>query len=244
MSVLAESLGIEVYFYDLEDKLALGNARRCNSLDELLHKVDIVSVHVDGRKENKNLFDESKFKIMKPGSYFLNLSCGKVVVPSALAEAISSRKILGAAIDEYPMESKSNNERFESVLRILPNVILTPHIDGSKQEAQENIGHFVPGKIIEYINTGRTTGNVNFPNLRLPVLENAHRLLHIHHNKPGILAEINKILAQHNTNIEGQNLKTNESIGYVITDIDKTYNNDVIKDLKGIEGTIRFKVLY
>ena len=139
---------------------------------------------------------------------------------------------------------KTNKEEFESVLRGLPNLILTPHIGGSTEEAQVNIGNFVPGKIIEYINTGGTTNSVNFPNLQLPTLENAHRLIHIHHNKPGIIAHINRILAAHDINIVGQYLKTNETIGYVITDIDKEYNSDVIKELKGIQGTIRFRVLY
>ena len=147
-------------------------------------------------------------------------------------------------MDVFPQEPKTNAEAFESPLRNLPNVILTPHIGGSTLEAQENIGNFVPGKIIEYINTGSTTNSVNFPNLQLPILENAHRLIHIHRNVPGILASINNTLARHHINIVGQYLKTNETIGYVITDIDKAYDKGVIKDLKEIQGTIRFRILY
>ncbi|MDX1720339.1 MAG: NAD(P)-dependent oxidoreductase, partial [Salegentibacter mishustinae] len=222
----------------------MGNVTKCNSLKELLETVDIVTLHVDGRKENKDIIGEKEFGYMKDNVIFLNLSRGHVVDIKALKKNIESGKIMGAGIDVYPQEPKTNNEEFVSELRNLPNVILTPHIGGSTLEAQENIGNFVPGKIIEYINTGSTTNSVNFPNLQLPVLHNAHRLIHIHENRPGILAEINRILAGHDINIEGQYLKTNETIGYVITDIDKRYDKAVIKDLKGLKGTIRFRVLY
>ena len=181
---------------------------------------------------------------MKEGSYLLNLSRGSVIDIEALHKHISSGRIKGAGVDVFPKEPKTNQEEFVSKLKGLPNVILTPHIGGSTEEAQENIGNFVPGKIIEYINTGGTTNSVNFPNLQLPRLENAHRLIHIHHNKPGIIAHMNRILAANDINVVGQHLKTNETIGYVITDINKKYDNDVIKELKGIEGTIRFRVLY
>ncbi len=244
LSVVAEALGFDVYYYDLVEKLALGNATKCKSLDELLQKVDVITLHVDGRKENKNMIGEHEFQQMRDGAIFLNLARGQVVDVDALKKHIESGKIRGAGIDVFPKEPKTNKEEFESVLRGLPNLILTPHIGGSTEEAQVNIGNFVPGKIIEYINTGGTTNSVNFPNLQLPTLENAHRLIHIHHNKPGIIAHINRILAAHDINIVGQYLKTNETIGYVITDIDKEYNSDVIKELKGIQGTIRFRVLY
>ncbi|MGA9590566.1 MAG: phosphoglycerate dehydrogenase [Salegentibacter sp.] len=244
LSVVAEALGFDVYYYDLVEKLALGNATKCNSLDELLQKVDVITLHVDGRKENKNMIGEHEFQQMRDGAIFLNLARGQVVDVDALKKHVESGKIRGAGIDVFPKEPKTNKEEFESVLRGLPNLILTPHIGGSTEEAQVNIGNFVPGKIIEYINTGGTTNSVNFPNLQLPTLENAHRLIHIHHNKPGIIAHINRILAAHDINIVGQYLKTNETIGYVITDIDKEYNSDVIKELKGIQGTIRFRVLY
>ncbi len=151
---------------------------------------------------------------------------------------------MAQGVDVFPQEPKTNDEKFESELRGVKNVILTPHIGGSTEEAQVNIGNFVPGKIIEYINTGSTTNSVNFPNLQLPILENAHRLIHIHHNRPGIIAHINNVLSQHDCNIVGQYLKTNETIGYVITDIDKAYNEEVIEEMKGIDGTIRFRVLY
>ena len=244
LSVVAEAIGFDVYYYDLAEKLALGNATKCRSLEQLLEKVDIVSLHVDGRPENKNFIGEKEFSRMKKNVIFLNLSRGHVVDIEALKNNILSGKIVGAGIDVYPEEPKTNSETFKSSLRNLPNVILTPHIGGSTEEAQENIGNFVPGKIIEYINTGSTTNSVNFPNLQLPILENAHRLIHIHLNRPGIIASINRILAAHGINIVGQHLKTNETIGYVITDIDKAYNAEVIKELKGIEHTIRFRVLY
>ena len=244
LSVVAESIGFDVYFYDVVEKLALGNATKCTSLEELFSKVDIVTLHVDGRKSNKNLIGDKEFEQMKDGVIFLNLSRGHVVDIDALQKHITSGKIKGAGIDVFPEEPKTNNETFESPLRKLPNVILTPHIGGSTLEAQENIGNFVPGKIIEYINTGSTTNSVNFPNQQLPVLENAHRLIHIHHNVPGILAKINEILAKHNINIVGQYLKTNETIGYVITDINKAYDKGLIKDLKEIKDTVKFRILY
>ncbi|SHF52129.1 D-3-phosphoglycerate dehydrogenase [Salegentibacter echinorum] len=244
LSVVAESVGFDVYYYDVEEKLPMGNVTKCNSLKELLQTVDIISLHVDGRKENKNLIGEKEFGYMKEKVIFLNLSRGHVVDIHALKKNIESGKIVGAGIDVFPEEPKTNQEEFISELKNLPNLILTPHIGGSTLEAQENIGNFVPNKIIEYINTGSTTNSVNFPNLQLPVLKNAHRLIHIHENRPGILAEINRMLASHDINIEGQYLKTNETIGYVITDIDKRYDKAVIKDLKGLNGTIRFRVLY
>ncbi len=244
LSVVAEAIGFDVYYYDLVEKLALGNATKCNSLKELLEKVDIVTLHVDGRAENTNMISDKEFSWMKEGTIFLNLARGQVVDVNALKSHMQSGRIKGAGVDVFPKEPKTNQEEFESPLRGLPNVILTPHIGGSTQEAQVNIGNFVPGKIINYINTGSTTNSVNFPNLQLPILENAHRLIHIHHNKPGIIAHINRILAAHDINIVGQYLKTNETIGYVITDIDKEYDAEVIRELKGIEGTIRFRVLY
>ncbi|WKN30253.1 phosphoglycerate dehydrogenase [Porifericola rhodea] len=244
LSVLAESMGMDVYYYDLIEKLALGNATKCNSMEELLSIVDVVSLHVDGRPENKNILDAEAFKHMKKGMILLNLSRGPIVDISALKENILNKTIRGAAIDVFPQEPKSNDEEFISELRGLPNVILTPHVGGSTLEAQENIADFVPNKIIEYVNTGSTTNSVNFPNVQLPLLQNAHRLMHIHMNKPGVLAKISQVLAEHNINVVGQYLKTNETIGYVIIDIDKAYDDAVIQALKSIENTIRFRVLY
>lgn len=244
LSVLAESLGFDVYYYDVIEKLPLGNVTKCDSLKELLQTCEVISLHLDGRPENKNFIDVEQFEQMQEGSVIINLSRGHVVNLEALRENILSGKIIGAAIDVYPEEPKTNDEAFESILKGLPNVILTPHIGGSTLEAQENIAQFVPQKLMDYINTGSTTNSVNFPNLQLPILKDAHRLIHIHYNTPGILAKINELLAKHQINIDGQYLKTNETIGYVITDVNKAYDESIIKELKNLEGTIKFRVLY
>jgi D-3-phosphoglycerate dehydrogenase len=244
LSVLAESLGMNVYYYDLIDKLALGNARRCDSLGQLLSKCDVVSVHVDGRPENRNLISYKQFEQMKNGVYFLNLSRGFVVNIKALSDNLKSNKVKGAAIDVFPNEPKNNREPFISELQDLPNVIITPHVGGSTEEAQQNIAEFVSNKIMDFIHDGSTMLSVNFPNLQLPEIINAHRLMHVHKNVPGILAKINNILATHSINIVGQYLKTNENIGYVITDISREYERDVINNIKDITGTIRFRIIY
>jgi D-3-phosphoglycerate dehydrogenase len=244
LSIIAESLGMKVLYYDREEKLSLGNAVKCKTMKEVLEKADVVSLHVDGRDANTNLIGHKEFDLMKKGVIFINLSRGHVVDILALRENILNGKVAGCSIDVFPYEPVSNDEEFQSELRGLPNTILTPHIGGSTSEAQENIGNFVPGKMMEYINTGSTSNSVNFPNLTLPTLENAHRLIHIHNNVPGILAKINKILADHGINIVGQYLKTTELIGYVITDINKEYDKEVIKELRAIDNTIKFRVLY
>lgn len=244
LSVLAEALGMNVLYYDREEKLGLGNATKCRSLSELLEQADVISLHVDGRQSNTNMIGSREFRAMKNGVIFINLSRGHVVDIQALRENILSGKVAGCAIDVFPLEPATNAEEFVSELRGLPNTLLTPHIGGSTSEAQENIGYFVPGKITDYINTGSTSNSVNFPNLTLPTLKDAHRLIHIHENVPGILAKINRLLADLGINIVGQYLKTNETIGYVITDIDKAYNKEVIKELKKIEHTIKFRILY
>lgn len=244
LSVVAEALGMKVYFYDIVDKLALGNATMCGSLEELLSISDVISLHVDGRAENTNIIRKEHFDLMKDGVVFLNLARGQVVDIAALVENLKSGKILGAGIDVYPEEPKNNQEEFVSELRQIPNVILTPHVGGSTVEAQENIAQFVPNKMVDYINAGNTFSSVNFPELQLPKLQNAHRLMHIHKNVPGILAKINQIFAKNEVNIVGQYLKTNEKIGYVITDINQKYNEKVIEELKNIEDTIRFRILY
>jgi D-3-phosphoglycerate dehydrogenase / 2-oxoglutarate reductase len=244
LSVLAEAMGMDVYYYDHTEKLSLGNATKCASMKELLQLAEIVSMHVDGDKANTNLIGKQEFDLMKPGVIFINLSRGHVVNIEALRENILNGKVRGAAVDVFPYEPKTNDEPLESPLCGLPNTILTPHIGGSTLEAQENIANFVPRKIMEYINTGSTSNSVNFPNLQLPSWKDAHRLIHIHQNVPGILAKINQILANHSINIVGQYLKTNEKIGYVITDIDKEYNKDLVKELREIEHTIKFRVLY
>ena len=244
LSVVAEAMGLQVYYYDLEEKLALGNATPCKSLKELLNISDIVSIHVDGRKENKNMISDKEFRQMKEGVIFINLGRGHVVDIPVLKKNIDSGKVRGTAVDVYPQEPKSNNEPFESELKGSPNTILTPHIGGSTLEAQINIGAFVPNNILKFINTGSTAGSVNFPELQLPVLENGHRLIHVHQNTPGLLAKLNGILADKKINILGQYLKTNETIGYVITDIDKEYPSNLIQKMKDIEGTIRVRVLF
>ncbi len=244
LSVLAEGLGMKVYFYDIVDKLALGNAKKCNSLQELLQKVDIVSLHVDGRQENTNLIDKEKLGLMKDGAILLNNARGHVVDIDALTEAVKSKKIAGVALDVYSYEPKTNNEVFSTPISKLDNVILTPHIGGSTEEAQANIGEFVPQKIINYINKGDTYGAVNFPEVQLPNFEGAHRLLHIHKNVPGILAKINNCFAKYNVNIHAQFLKTNEHIGYVITDVAKDYDKEIVNELKTITDTIKFRMLY
>lgn len=244
LSVLAEALGLDVYFYDIVDKLALGNAKKCDSLSELLSLADIVTVHVDGRRENRMLIGEKEFRQMRDGVIFLNLSRGFVVDLAALAEFVRIRKISGAAIDVFPSEPRQNHKSFISDLQHLPNVILTPHIGGSTEEAQRNIADFVSRKIVDFLKHGSTMLSVNFPNLQLPEIQDGHRLVHIHRNIPGILAKINHILAVHEINIEGQYLKTNDHIGYVITDISRQYGQDVIRDISQISGTIRVRILY
>ncbi|WP_347159780.1 phosphoglycerate dehydrogenase [Pontibacter chitinilyticus] len=244
LSVLAEAMGMEVYYYDVVEKLQLGNARKCDTLHELLEKVDFVTLHVDGRPENKNIFGAAEFAAMKDGALFLNLSRGHVVDIAALVESLKSGKLRGAAVDVFPEEPATNSEPFVSELRGLPNVILTPHIGGSTSEAQVNIANFVPNRIMDYINSGNTYQSVNFPNIQLPELKNAHRLIHIHANVPGVLAKINQVLANNHVNILGQYLKTNEGIGYVITDIDKAYDKQVINDMRQVPHTTKFRILY
>ena len=244
ISVIAEALGMEVHFYDTVDKLALGNAKKCRTLQELLNISDFISLHVDGRKSNANIIGEPEFAQMKDNVIFVNLSRGHVVEIPALVNALKSGKVWGAAVDVFPSEPKSNDEEFINELRGLPRVILTPHIGGSTEEAQANIGEFVPSKLLQFMNNGSTYGSVNFPELQLPPLEDAHRMLHIHQNVPGILAKINNVFAKYNVNIKGQYLKTTNEIGYVITDIAKQYADEIVAELKDIDNTIKFRMLY
>lgn len=244
LSVLAESVGLNVQYFDLEEKLALGNATPCPSLEHLLRTSDIISIHVDGREDNNLMIGSKEFEMMKNGVVFINLSRGHIVDIDSLVDNINNGKIHGTSVDVFPEEPLSNDHPFKSPLMGMKNTILTPHVGGSTLEAQENIADFVPSKIIEYINTGSTTNSVNFPNITLPGLSQAHRFIHIHKNEPGVLAEINNVLAKHGINIGGQYLKTNDIIGYVITDIDKNYKEEAINDLKRVRGTLRFRVLY
>lgn len=244
LSVLAENMGMEVLFYDTGEKLALGNARKCTTMDEVLRSADIISLHVDGKKQNHNLIGKNEFAKMKQGAVFLNLSRGFVVDIDALKNGLESGHITGAAVDVFPQEPSGNTDDFTSPLQGLANVILTPHVGGSTEEAQQDIGEFVSKRIVQFMNTGDTTLSVNFPNLQLPELQNSSRLIHIHTNVPGILAQINKIFADEQLNIEGQYLKTNEQIGYVITDNGKKPTKEVLEKLRAIEATIRVRVLY
>ena len=244
LSVLAESLGMNVYYYDILEKLSLGNARKCRSMEELLMISDIVTLHIDGRPSNNGLIGEREFALMKEGVILLNLSRGSVVDTDALVNAVRSGKVAGAGVDVYEHEPQSNKDEFVSPLRSLPNVIITPHIGGSTLEAQQNIAEYVAERIISYINTGNSMGSVNFPEIQLSDLLGSHRLLHVHFNVPGILAQINSTLALFKINILGQYLKTTERIGYVITDVNRQYSGDLIDELKSIPDTIKFRVLY
>lgn len=244
LSVLAEALGMQVVFYDVVDKLALGNARKCESLEELLRVSDAVSLHVDGRPENHHLIGRTQFEMMKPSAVFLNLSRGHVVDIDALRDALLQHKIHGASVDVFPEEPVNNAQKFESALCGLPNAILTPHVGGSTEEAQYSIGEFVARKLIYFVNKGDTYGAVNFPEVQLPAFVQSHRMLHVHDNVPGILAQINTILANYSANIQSQYLKTQQDIGYVITDIASDYHPEMLQALKAIPQTIRLRVLY
>ena len=242
LSVLAENLGMSVVFYDSAEKLALGNARRMASLEELLEVSDIVTLHVDGRAGNAGMFTAEHFSRMKQGSIFLNLSRGFVPDYAALRDEINAGRIVGAAVDVFPHEPKRKGDPFVSELQGLPNVILTPHTGGSTEEAQEAIGQFVATKIRDYLTTGSTTLSVNLPNL---ALENtgASRIAYLHRNVPGVLAKVNQILAAHDVNIEGQLLGTRGDIGYVVTDAGSDVSADAVAELTQLEATVRLRVL-
>ena len=243
LSVLAENLGMTVYFYDIADKLALGNARRCSTLHELLGTVETVTLHVDGRDGNRGFFGEEEFAAMRPRSLFLNLSRGFVVDHTALRRNIETGHIAGAAIDVFPDEPKGAGDEFVSGLRGLSNVILTPHVGGSTEEAQQDIGDFVAGKLADYVASGATSLSVNLPGLALPATGGTHRLMHIHKNVPGVLASINRVLADHGVNVEGQLLKTKDDYGYVLTDISTEYSDEVLAELRAMPVTIRLRTL-
>ena len=241
LSVLAENFGMDVYFYDLVDKLQLGNATQCKTMKELLSTVDVVTLHVDGRSENDYLIGKRELNQMKSGSIFLNLSRGRVVNTSALADAIKSGHIAGAACDVYEVEPKSNDDPFVSELRGLDNVILTPHIGAATQEAQKRIAEFVSNKFEQYMCHGDTTLSCNFPNNQLMRKNGGKRFVHVHRNVPGVLAKINHILSVHGLNIEGQSLQTNRDVGYVITDAHGRISKKIIDKLSTVDGTIRVR---
>ncbi len=244
LSVLAEALGMRVIFHDLTERLALGNARPVASLDALLAEADVVSLHVDGRRENTALIGPARLARMKPGALLLNLSRGHVLDVEALAAALRSGRLGGAAVDVFPEEPATNADPFDSPLRGLCNVILTPHIGGSTEEAQEAIGVFAADRLLAYLNRGDTSFCVNLPNVQLAEVAGAHRLLHIHRNQPGVLAELNRAMAEAGLNILGQHLKTDERTGYVIVDVDRDYDPAALQALRGVAGTLRFRTLY
>jgi len=244
VSVLAESLGMRVLFYDAITKLPLGNATQCKSLQALLAKSDIVSLHVPELPSTRNMMGEQEIAAMKKGAILINASRGTVVDIDALASALEQEHLSGAAIDVFPVEPKANGEEFVSPLRKFDNTILTPHIGGSTMEAQENIGFEVAEKLIKYSDNGTTISSVNFPEVALPAYKEVHRLLHVHQNTPGVLSRINKVFSDNNINVSGQYLQTNESVGYVVIDVDADYSDIALAQLREVEGTIRCRVLF
>jgi D-3-phosphoglycerate dehydrogenase len=244
VSVLAESLGLKVIFYDAETKLPLGNATDVKSLKELLQQSDIVTLHVPEVASTKNMINKNNFRFFKKGAVLLNYARGEVVELPALRKALEEGHLSGAAIDVFPKEPEKNGDVFTSVLQGLPNVLLTPHIGGSTQEAQSNIGEDVSNKLFNYLEKGISTGSHSIPALSLPPQEGAHRILHIHKNVPGVLSQINTLLSQNHINILGQYLKTNEKIGYVVLDIDKHLSKNAIELMRSVKETIKVRMLY
>lgn len=244
VSVLAEGLGMKVLFYDVETKLPLGNAIDAKSLKELLNKADVVTLHVPETAQTKNLVNKNNLKYFKKGAILINYARGEVVDLDALRKFILDGHIGGAAVDVYPWEPEKNGDRFQTPLQDLPNVILTPHIGGSTEEAQQNIGEDVSVKLFNYLEKGITFGSHTVPALALPPQEGSHRILHIHNNVPGVLSEINTQLSKYKINILGQYLKTNDEIGYVVLDVDKKLSAQALELLKEVKETIKVRMLY
>ncbi|MGT8839227.1 phosphoglycerate dehydrogenase [Vibrio cholerae] len=244
LGIIAENLGMHVYFHDIESKLSLGNATQVHTLSELLNKCDVISLHVPETAGTKNMMGAEEFARMKPGAIFINAARGTVVDIPALCNALESGHIAGAAIDVFPEEPASNKEPFESPLMKFDNVILTPHVGGSTQEAQENIGIEVAGKLAKYSDNGSTLSSVNFPEVSLPEHRSCSRLLHIHANRPGILTQINTIFAEEGINIAAQYLQTTAEIGYVVIDVETARSEEALTKLKAIDGTIRARILH
>ncbi|MDP9115828.1 MAG: phosphoglycerate dehydrogenase [Actinomycetota bacterium] len=243
LSVLAENLGMKVIYYDTADRLALGNAQACLTMTQLLAESDIVTLHVDGRASNNSLFGDEDFRAMRPGSLFLNLSRGFVVDYAALRSHIESGHVAGAAVDVFPVEPKGRGDEFVSELRGLPNVILTPHIGGSTEEAQRDIGRFVAGKFRDFVRDGSTAMSVNLPGLALPQTPGSTRFILIHHNVPGVMATVNGVLADHKVNVEAQLLGTRGELGYVVTDVNAAFTGDMLDELRGLPSTVRLRVI-
>jgi len=244
LGILAETLGMRVRFYDIETKLPLGNASQASSLKTLLGEADVVSLHVPETPQTQEMIGAAEFSAMKTGAIFINASRGTVVDIDALAEALSEKKVAGAAIDVFPVEPKGNDDEFLSPLRGFDNVLLTPHIGGSTKEAQENIGLEVASKLAKYSDNGSSLSAVNFPEVSLPEHVNTSRLLHIHHNQPGVLTQINQAFADNSINIAAQYLQTDDQIGYVVIDIESSNSVKALKALKAIDGTIKARILH
>ncbi|MDA8621861.1 phosphoglycerate dehydrogenase [Psychrosphaera sp.] len=244
LGIMAENIGMRVQFFDIENKLTLGNASQVASLDKLLSSSDVISLHVPETDSTQNMMGSKQLSKMKPGAILINASRGTVVDLDALTDALKSKHIGGAAIDVFPVEPKSNNEEFISPLRGLDNVILTPHVGGSTQEAQENIGIEVAGKLAKYSDNGSTLSAVNVPEVSLPEHTGRSRILHIHKNQPGVLTKINEAFAKHNINIAAQYLQTDEKIGYVVIDVETDDSNTAFDELKLIEGTVKTRLLH
>ncbi len=244
VSVLAEALGMKVIFYDVETKLPLGNAEDAKSLKELLGRADIITLHVPETNQTKNLINKTNLKYFKKGSILINYARGEVVDLDALRKAILDEVVGGAAIDVFPWEPEKNGDHFKTPLQDCPNVILTPHIGGSTEEAQQNIGEDVSVKLFNFLEKGITFGSHTVPALALPPQEGSHRILHIHNNVPGVLSAINTQLSKHNINIVSQYLKTNDDIGYVVLDVDKKLSAQALELLKEVKATIKVRMLY
>lgn len=243
LSVIAEALGMNVIFFDMAEKLALGNATPMPSLHALLAEADIVTLHVDGRQGNSGFFGREQFEAMKPGAMFLNLSRGFIVDVEALKAGLESGHIGGAAIDVFPVEPKKKGDPFVSELQHVPNVILTPHIGGSTEEAQRDIGQFVSSRLRDYVAHGSTSLSVNLPNLSLDQVQGSHRVAHLHENVPGVLAAVNQVFAEHGVNIDAQLLATRGELGYVVTDVASGLSREAVEVLRNMTGTVQVRVL-
>lgn len=243
LSVIAEALGMNVIFFDNAEKLALGNATKMPTLESLLSEADIVTLHVDGRSGNSGFFGPAQFAAMKPGALLLNLSRGFIVDLEALKAGLESGQIGGAAVDVYPMEPKVKGDSFSSPLQNIPNVILTPHIGGSTEEAQRDIGIFVATRLRDFVHSGSTSLSVNLPNLSLELQQGSHRIVHLHTNTPGVLAAVNHVFAEHGVNIEAQMLATRGELGYVVTDVSAGLTDDAVEALSDMQATVRLRVL-
>jgi D-3-phosphoglycerate dehydrogenase len=244
VSVLAEALGMKVLFYDVETKLPLGNASDARTLKEALAKADVITLHVPETSQTKNLINKNNIRHCKKGAVIINYARGGVIDLNALKKEIETGHISGAAVDVFPLEPEKNGDRFETPLQNIPNVLLTPHIGGSTEEAQQNIGEDVSNKLLSYLEKGISLGSHTVPALSLPPQEGAHRILHIHKNVPGVLSQINSQLSKYNINIVAQYLKTNEHIGYVVVDVDKQLSRQATELLRAVQNTIKVRLLY